>query len=152
MEGGIKIAKVMLIGGIQSGKSTLTEKLLSSDIVVVKTQALNYRQWIIDTPGEYTENPLYYKAIMATALEVSTFLLIQDSTKSQCVFPHGFVGGINKKLIGVLTKADHPKANLEKAEQLLRQAIPKVSIVITSSYTGLGIKELLTLINHDGRV
>ena len=142
----------MLIGGIQSGKSTLTEKLLESGIAIVKTQALNYRQWIIDTPGEYTENPLYYRAIMATALEASTFLLIQDSTKSQCVFPPGFVGGINKKLIGVLTKADHPKANLEKAEQLLRQAIPKAPIVITSSYTGLGIKELLTLIHQNGGV
>lgn len=136
----------MVIGGIQSGKSTLAEKLLGSGQTAVKTQALNFLDWIVDTPGEYTENPLYYRAIMVTLLEVSSVILVQDATRDRAIFPPGFTSGMNKKLIGVITKADHPNADLERAEQFLRQGMPSAPIVTTSSYTGKGIPELLSLL------
>ena len=46
--------RAMLIGSIGAGKSTLTNALLEDQQDAVKTQSLIYRDWIVDTPGEYT--------------------------------------------------------------------------------------------------
>jgi ethanolamine utilization protein EutP len=137
--------KVMIIGAIGSGKSTLTQALLGSKDDVKKTQSLNYQDWIVDTPGEYSENPLYYKAIMATSLEVSHVILVQDATKAHTIFPPGFALGIaNKTPIGVVTKTDHPQANAGRAEQLLRKALPpNGKVLFTSAQEGQGMDELL---------
>ncbi len=135
--------KVMIIGGIGSGKSTLTEVLLGTNVAASKTQTLNYRDWIVDTPGEYTENPYFYKAIMATLLEVKKILLIQDATRMSPVFPPGFTSGLPQPTVGVITKADSEQADIERANKFLRLAMPNGEIIITSSVTGLGIAQLL---------
>lgn len=137
--------KAMLIGSIGAGKSTLTNALLGKSVKAVKTQALIYYDWIVDTPGEYTENPLFYKNIMATALEVSHVFYLQDATKKKTIFPPGFSTGINKLPVGVVTKSDSPAADVEGAIAQLRKVLPKGPVVITSSVTGQGIKELRDL-------
>lgn len=78
--------RAMLIGSIGAGKSTLTNALLGREVEAVKTQALVYYDWIVDTPGEYTENPLFYKNIMATSLEVTHVLFLQDATRKKQFF------------------------------------------------------------------
>ncbi len=139
--------RVMIVGGVGSGKSTLTEALLQSGTQVVKTQALNFRQWIVDTPGEYTENPLYYRSLMATTLEVEAILLVQDATSDKLIFPPGFTSGLPKLTIGVVTKADSPLANINKAFEFLRQAMPIGQIIVTSSHTGQGLSDLTSFLN-----
>lgn len=138
--------KVMIIGGVGSGKSTLTEALLGTPAPVYKTQALNFKDWIVDTPGEYTENPLFYKAIMATVLEVKKIILVQDATKRTPVFPPGFTSGIPKPAIGVVTKIDSENADVNQARAFLQLAIPGGQIITTSSFTKQGIPELLALL------
>ena len=138
--------RAMLIGSIGSGKSTLTNALLGKEVKAVKTQALVYRDWIVDTPGEYTENPLFYKNIMATALEVTHVFFIQDATGDKMIFPPGFSSGISKLPIGVVTKADAHDADINKATAKLRQAVGNAPIVITSSWTGQGMDELKGLV------
>ncbi|MCL6575820.1 EutP/PduV family microcompartment system protein [Kyrpidia sp.] len=140
------MGKVMIIGAVGSGKSTLADALLGGGAQVMKTQAIQYRDWIVDTPGEYMENPLYYRALMATALEVTDVLLIQDATRDRTVFPPGFATGLPKRAIGVVTKADHPQADTDRAKALLRLAMPFGPIVVTSAVTGEGLKELLELL------
>src|SRR5690606_25624189 len=105
--------RAMLIGSIGAGKSTLTNALLGREVKAVKTQALVYYDWIVDTPGEYTENPLYYKNIMATSLEVTHVLFLQDATRNKTIFPPGFSTGMNKLPIGVVTKSDSEKADID---------------------------------------
>ncbi|WP_436376743.1 EutP/PduV family microcompartment system protein [Cytobacillus sp. BC1816] len=141
-----KINRAMLIGSIGAGKSTLTNALLGRKAEAVKTQALNYYDWIVDTPGEYTENPFFYKNIMATALEVTHILYLQDSTKRKTIFPPGFSNGFNKLPIGVVTKSDSDQADVNSAISKLRNAVPKGPIVITSSITGKGIEEIRFLV------
>ena len=41
--------RAMLIGSIGAGKSTLTNALLGKPVEAVKTQALIYYDWIVDT-------------------------------------------------------------------------------------------------------
>jgi ethanolamine utilization protein EutP len=138
--------RAMLIGSIGAGKSTLTNALLERKVVAVKTQALNYYDWIVDTPGEYTENPYFYKNIMATALEVTHVLYLQDATKQKTIFPPGFSKGFNKLPIGVVTKSDSDRADIEAAIRQLRKAIPRGPIVISSSVSGKGIQEIRNLV------
>jgi ethanolamine utilization protein EutP len=140
--------RAMLIGAIGAGKSTLTNALLGREIKAVKTQSLVYYDWIVDTPGEYSENPLFYKNIMATALEVTHVLYLQDATRKKMTFPDAFSTGINKLPIGVVTKSDSEKADIEMAVALLKKVmVSKGPIVITSSVNNEGIEEIRTLVN-----
>ncbi|WP_232490256.1 EutP/PduV family microcompartment system protein [Neobacillus cucumis] len=140
--------RAMLIGSVGAGKSTLTNALLGREVPAVKTQSLIYYDWIVDTPGEYSENPFYYKNIMSTALEVTHVLYLQDATKKKMVFPPGFSTGINKIPIGIVTKSDSDQADVELAISLLKKVIVnKGPIIITSSVKNEGIKEIRKLVN-----
>jgi ethanolamine utilization protein EutP len=144
----VKKNRVMLIGSVGAGKSTLTNALLEKKVEAVKTQSLIYYDWIVDTPGEYTENPLFYKNIMATSLEVSHVLYLQDATKNKMIFPPGFSTGINKIPIGVVTKSDSEKADVDHAVTLLKKVLlNKGPIVITSSIRNVGLEEIRKLVS-----
>lgn len=138
--------RAMLIGSVGAGKSTLTHALLENNQEAVKTQSLNYYDWIVDTPGEYTENPLYYKNIMATSLEVTHVLYLQDATNLKTIFPPGFSTGFSKLPIGVVTKADHKDANIDFAIEQLKIAIPEGPIVVSSAKKKEGLKEIRDLV------
>ncbi|MGJ7913013.1 EutP/PduV family microcompartment system protein [Neobacillus sp. LXY-1] len=129
----------MLIGPVGSGKSTLTKRLLEDPTPAVKTQTLNYMDWIIDTPGEYSENPMFYRSLIATALEAKVLLIIQDATRIQSVLPPNFSQGFPLFAIGVITKIDHPQANINEAEHLLKHVLPGKPIYSVSSVTNQGI-------------
>jgi ethanolamine utilization protein EutP len=138
--------RAMLIGAIGAGKSTLTNALLGKKVDAFKTQTLIYYDWIVDTPGEYTENPMFYKNIMATALEVTHVFYLQDATNGKMIFPPGFSMGITKLPIGVITKSDHSKADISRSIEMIRSVISHGPIVITSSVEGIGIAHLKELV------
>lgn len=138
----------MMLGGINAGKSTLTDVLLGKDRAnkKVKTQALVYDNWIIDTPGEYIENPLFYRTIMATSMEITHVAFVQDSTVNKTIFAPGFSSGINKLSIGVVTKLDHEEADIKRSIELLKKTLIRGPIVLTSSFTGKGIDLIYDLV------
>lgn len=138
--------RVMIIGGVQAGKSTLMNVLLGKDSKANKTQALVFDDWIVDTPGEYIENPMYYRNIMATSLEVTHVIYLQDATSSRSVFPPQFSLGIPKMQIGVITKIDAPLADIERAKTLLKNVMTHGPIVQTSAWQMLGIEYIAPLI------
>lgn len=138
--------RVMIIGGVQAGKSTLMNVLLGKDSKANKTQALVFDDWIVDTPGEYIENPMYYRNIMATSLEVTHVIYLQDATSSRSVFPPQFSLGIPKMQIGVITKIDAPLADIERATTLLKNVMTHGPIVQTSARQMLGIEYIAPLI------
>lgn len=141
--------RAMLIGAIGAGKSTLTNALLGKKVDAFKTQTLIYYDWIVDTPGEYTENPMFYKNIMATALEVTHVFYLQDATNGKLIFPPGFSTGITKLPIGVITKSDHPDADLARSIEMIRSVIAYGPLVITSSVQEVGIKHLQELMQFN---
>lgn len=138
----------MILGGIDAGKTTLADALLKREQKEkkVKTQSLIYDDWIVDTPGEYIENPLHYRNIMATSMEVTHVLLVQDATNEKTIFAPGFSSGLNKLSIGVVSKADHSKANIERSIDILKKAMVRGPILVTSAYTREGLELIYDLV------
>lgn len=137
----------MLIGAIDAGKTTIINELIGKNAVALKTQALQYHQWVIDTPGEYTENPLYYKNIMATALEVTHVVYVQDATTGKSIFPPGFSSGIPKLPIALVTKTDAEDADVERAINVLKRVMLTGPVVITSAFDKKGIDHIKPLVS-----
>lgn len=138
--------KAMVIGAIDAGKTTLINELLGSTNQVKKTQTLEYHQWIVDTPGEYTENPLFYKNVMATSFQVTHVIYVQDASVSKNIFPPGFGGGIPKLGIGVITKADLAENNIDKAIETLKRVMLQGPIIVTSVKDKTGLEYIKPLV------
>ncbi|MFC5402904.1 EutP/PduV family microcompartment system protein [Cohnella soli] len=142
------MGRIMVIGPVGAGKSSLVRSLSERDEAVLKTQSLVFYGDFIDTPGEYTENPLFYRSLMATSQQASAVLLVQDATRRGIGFPPGFASGFPVPAAGAVTKLDAPEADPDRAVALLRQALPNGNIVQTSAITGIGISELRTLLER----
>lgn len=145
-----KISRIMLVGAVGSGKTTLARVLNKEEAgTVKKTQSLEYSACSIDTPGEFVENPSYYRALFATSLEADAVIFIQDATRNRSVFPPGFAAAFAKKTLGVVTKIDHAEANRERAEKFLKSLSLSESVVLVSAFTGEGMEELRKILNWD---
>lgn len=138
----MKKNKIMVIGAVGAGKSTLIKRLTGNAGNATKTQSMEFTADAIDTPGEFTENPFYYRALFATSLEADIIIFIHDATKKHSSFPPGFAGAFSKTCIGVISKIDHPEADLEKAQNILKALGFTGQIYPVSAFTGKGIRKL----------
>jgi len=141
--------RIMVVGAVGSGKSTLVRALNKELGNASKTQSVEYHAKAIDTPGEFMENPFYYRAIFATSLEAETLVFTQDATRGISIFPPGFAAAFSKKTIGVITKIDDPKANVKRAEQFLVSLGLTGPVFSISSFLGTGLDELRKYLNWD---
>lgn len=115
--------KVMLIGRTGCGKTTLTQKLNKEEIRYKKTQAVSYKNTIIDTPGEYVENKMYYKSLLVLSTEAKIIILVQSAIDETTLFPPKFATMFPKKeVIGLVTKIDLENANIERSKKILLEA------------------------------
>jgi len=139
--------KIMVIGAVDAGKTSLIMRLHGIKGKPTKTQTLEYKSQTIDTPGEYMENPMMYKALMSTALEAKYVLFVQDSTAKKSCFPPGFAKAFSCKTIGVITKIDHPDSDIDTAQKILEKVKVKGPTYAVSSFTGEEIDTLKALMN-----
>lgn len=138
----MKKHKLMVVGGVGSGKSSLIAYLNGSGEVTKKTQAVLYDALSVDTPGEYMENPSMYKYIMAAAQTVEYVLFLQDATQGRCIYPPGFAQSFNRKTIGIITKVDSEEMDVEHSKRFIQTLGVTGPVFKTSSMTGYGIAEL----------
>lgn len=138
----VRNRKLMVVGAVDSGKTTLISYLNGNDADAKKTQTILYDTFSVDTPGEYMENPCMYKYVIAEAEGVEYVLFLQDSTQRRCIYPPGFAYSFNKKVIGVITKVDSEEMDVEHSIKFLKLLGVQEPIFKTSSKTGRGIKEL----------
>jgi ethanolamine utilization protein EutP len=140
------MGKTMFIGASGSGKTTLYQRLFDLPLDYSKTQALEFRDQIVDTPGEYLENRSYYSALLVTSMDVDLVALVMDCTDTQTVFPPGFARMFTRPTAGIVTKIDLlDDDDTSYAEATLRLAGVD-TIVKTSAYQSLGIEELRDLL------
>ncbi|MEA4848327.1 MAG: EutP/PduV family microcompartment system protein [Clostridiaceae bacterium] len=137
--------KMMLVGRSGCGKTTLVQVVNRREKVYAKTQALEFHINMIDTPGEYIENRLFYKALIVTSAECDIIALVQACTDEDCVFPPGFAGIFPKPVIGIITKIDSKAGDVSNTIKCLEMSGAQV-VYATSSVTGKGIEELRKLL------
>ena len=142
--------KLMMIGKVSCGKTTLCQYLTNQSLIYKQTQALEVTDNIIDTPGEYVERRQFYQALAVTATGADVILLLQDPTDQTFTLPPGLQAMFQKPMIGVITKND-----LIKDERQLRAAEKSLTlagahtIFKICSMTGEGIKELIDYLTTD---
>lgn len=131
--------RIMLIGRSGCGKTTLVQAVNKLERVCRKTQAVEFHANIIDTPGEYMENRLLYRALIVTAAECDMVALVQSCTDDACIFPPGFAAIFSKPVIGIITKIDAGNSRIPAAVKCLEMSGAS-AVCAVSSITGEGIE------------
>ena len=134
--------KMMLVGRSESGKTTLTQALRGNKITYHKTQYINHYDVIIDTPGEYAETKNLAGALALFSYEADVIGLLISAIEPYSLYPPNLAPLVNREMIGIVTKIDHPDANPMQAEQWL-ELTGCNKIFHVSSITGEGVAKIL---------
>jgi len=119
---GIMTGKVLLIGGIGAGKTSLKQLFSQEVLTYRKTQMLEFSSLFIDCPGEYLAIPRYYHVLIDASHQVKEIWALQDSTQACSIYPPNFAKIFGKPVVGIITKIDLPQANIEKSKVFLNYA------------------------------
>ena len=135
--------RVIFVGNIGSGKTTLSQVIHGEDIEYAKTQMVTvWGDDIVDTPGEYLEAGYMKGVLNVTAAEAQVIGLGCSAPEPRNKFSPGYGGSFAKDVIGIVTKIDiADPIQIERAEKMLRMAGAR-KIFKISSYTGEGVPEL----------
>lgn len=139
---------MMVVGKTGCGKTTLIQALRGASLEYRKTQALNYQQDYIDTPGEFIEHRRFFSSLQATSASCRYVVLVQSASQNRSLFPPGFASLFYRPVIGVVTKCDREDADLQGAITHLQRAGAR-RIVPTSAYLNEGIDELDRLLYEE---
>ena len=143
--------KIILMGRSETGKTTLTQALKGEKIRYHKTQYVNNLDVIIDTPGEYAQTARLGRALALYTYESDVVGLLLSAIEPYSLYPPCITCLTNRDTIGIVTKINDPKANVERSERWLRLAGCK-TVFYVDSKTGEGIPELLEYLKEDGDV
>lgn len=140
--------KIMFIGPIGVGKTTLTQRIQGADITYAKTQTVQFHDNIIDTPGEFVQHRLMYNALLVTSAEADILGFLISAKEKEQMFPPGFASLFNKPAVGIITKMDladeTDNINYIEEQLLMTGASP---IFKVGAHDETGIKSLLDYLN-----
>ena len=140
--------KIILIGRVAAGKTTLTQALRGEEIRYYKTQYINYLDSVIDTPGEYTELRQTSGALALYAYEADVVGLVLSANEPYSIFSPCITSLVNREVIGIISGIDKPDANVERVERWLRLAGCK-KIFPVSAVTGEGLADIIAFLADD---
>lgn len=143
--------KLILIGRVAAGKTTLTQALNGEKIHYYKTQYINYLDHIIDTPGEYTELRQTSGALALYAYEADIVGLVISANEPYSIFSPCITSLVNREVVGIITGIDKPDASIERATRWLKLAGCK-KVFPVSAYTGEGLDAIIEYLKEDGEV
>lgn len=136
--------RALLVGAVGCGKTTFRQCVLGEEQAYDKTQAVEFFDSMIDTPGEFTEHRRLYSALNVTAMQTDVIVMMQSVLDRRQIFSPGFSYMFHKPAIGVITKtdlADSPN-DLTYIEQQLQLAGAD-EIFTISARTNQGIDSLI---------
>lgn len=148
------MGRILLIGGIGAGKTSLKQMLMDEQLSYQKTQMIDFTHAFIDCPGEYLEIPRFYHVLIDASHQVSEIWALQDATKQRTFYPPKFSKVFRKPIIGVITKVDLPNANVKQACSFLQYAGIEEPFYSTSVVNGEGVVSLrrrLEALNGSGK-
>lgn len=134
--------KIILIGKVGSGKTTLIQKLSNETISYKKTQTILQEKYFIDTPGEYIENKIFLNGLIVSSYDSDIVGLVEDCTSNDKWLPPSFSSVFNKEVIGIITKSElGTDEQIENASMRLKESgCDKIFLV--SSIENVGIDDL----------
>jgi len=137
--------KIMLVGKVGCGKTTLTQAINGVPRESRKTQAIEFHDSVVDTPGEYIEKRFFYNALLQHGAACDLIAFVQDCRDTISTFPPGFAVLLKKPVIGIITKIDvspnHQGFVRESLESLGIKEIYEVS-----AKEGIGMEALMTFL------
>ncbi len=140
--------RLILIGRVAAGKTTLRQALMGEKPHYYKTQYIQYTDVIIDTPGEYTELRNLSGPLALYAYEADVVGLVLSADEPYSIFNPNLASIVNREVIGLITGIDKPRANVERATRWLKLAGCR-RVFPVSSYTREGIDALLDYLSED---
>ena len=135
--------RILLIGGVGAGKTTLKQCLMQETQAYRKTQMLEFKGLFIDCPGEYLQMPTYYRVLIDASHRVAEVWALQDACNRRTLFPPNFAKVFTKPVIGIITKIDREDAAPEMAAKFLRQAGVTTPLLAISARDGVGVEPLV---------
>ena len=142
--------RVVFIGTIGCGKTTLGQAIHGEELHYKKTQAVEIiGRETIDTPGEFLERADRRGALMMSTMDAELVIFIESATEERSMFPPGYAGSYAKPVIGVVTKIDlAEEEQIARAEKKLEFAGAR-TIFRVSSTTGEGLPELMDYLTEE---
>ena len=131
--------KTLLVGRHGVGKTTLKQALRGESIHYVKTQYMDYGDWLIDSPGEYAEVHGLGAALAIYSYEADVVAMLIAANDDYSLFPPNVASMINRDVIGIVTKIDHSPP--DRAIAWLENSGCK-RIFCVDSHTGRGVDEV----------
>lgn len=138
--------KLLLIGRVGAGKTTLTQALKHEKIGYHKTQYIGYEDWLIDTPGEYLENASLASAIALYSYEADVIGILMAADEPYSLYPPNCTGHVNREVIGIITKS-HSDCGTERAHRWLALTGCK-TIFEVDSVTGEGVENIINYLSE----
>lgn len=139
------------MGRSECGKTTLTQAMRGEEVHYHKTQYVNFHDVIIDTPGEYAENKSLGAALALYSYEADVVGLLVSAIEPYSLYPPNITCLVNREVIGIVTKIDHPNARPQLAASWLRNSGCR-KIFYVNSKTGEGVRSILEYLKEDGDV
>lgn len=135
-----QMRKAMFVGAVGCGKTTLIQRLENEEITYDKTQAVEFRGDIIDTPGEFVEHRYLYPSLMTMSTGARVIVAIQSAVDQRAVFPPAFTTMFPVTTIGIISKVDiATTAQITYAQNQLTNAGVTTTYQL-SAVTGVGIQ------------
>lgn len=139
--------KIMMIGPVGSGKTSLKQRFLGKELNYEKTQAVEFTGNTIDTPGEYIENKRLLHALITTGTDADVVILVQDPTADEHYYSPSQTGMFHCEVVGVVTKIDlASEEQIDQAKSILKYAGCR-DVFLISNETKEGITELIAYLD-----
>lgn len=138
--------KIILVGGVACGKTTLCQRLNGLEQVYKKTQAIEVIHTTIDTPGEYLERRSYLQSLVVTSAETEQVLFVVDATQERFLYTPGQAAAFSIPVSGVISKIDiATERQIADAREML-ELTGAAPIFEVSAVDGRGIDELMAFL------
>ena len=141
--------KIILMGRVGSGKTTLTQALRGNRIQYHKTQYINHFDVVIDTPGEYAETKGLGRALALYSYEADVVGLLISSLEPYSLFPPNVTACSTRPVIGIVTQIRQPNADPARAERWLRLCGCR-EVFHVDAVTGEGLWQIFHYLRQEG--
>lgn len=134
--------KIMMLGPIGHGKTTLIQSLINEDITYNKTQDIIYLGDFIDTPGEFVQHRRFNIALQVTSQDAAIIVFVLNATINSQIYAPGYAQSFNKPVIGVVSHIDVARNDDIKNAKAQLHLAGVQHIFEISPISGKGLAEL----------